>query len=435
MSIVLINAPILTPDGQSGSTPPLGLAYIGSALREAGYPVSAIDMNLGGLDLRRIALIAEHDRPVLVGISALTKTYPNAVKIARELKSLKPDVKIIIGGSHAMLLPRELLAEEAIDFVATGEGEGTAVRLARHILDGEGELRDIQGLAYKDSDGSIRINENGPLVHPDDVPFPARDLFPTEFYGGKWNVLTARGGCPFKCPFCSASHIWGARRRERTPASVLDEIEGLVTREGADHIFFADDIFTVNKRWVYQVVEGLKTLPSSLTWGCSTRVDCVDRELLEAMASTGCTGVHYGVESGSQRILDRVKGITKAQVLDIIGTTVGVGISVSSSFMVPFPDDTVESLRETKEFAVEVFEAGSDVTLSWTFPYPGTEYRDGAEDLGLKILEERYNQFDERLNVVETKNLSCEQIETAGKGIMRAIERAKIQRALALSRT
>jgi anaerobic magnesium-protoporphyrin IX monomethyl ester cyclase len=409
VQILLINAPVARSSPHSRLAPPLGLAYIASTLLLEGHEVSAVDFNVSGLNLRRVDRIVGREKPGIVGISAHTETYPNGLEIAKRVKGIDPSIKVVMGGPHPTILPKRVLQEEAVDFVVIGEGEMTMLELANYIGDDRGRLEDIKGLAYKD--GGIEINERRELLDPDGLPHPIRQLFPIEFYHDKWNVLTARGSCPFKCPFCSASAIWEGRRRARDPTGVIGEIRVLIERCGASYVFFADDIFTLDRKWVYELLGLLNGLAYRLEWGCATRVDLVDRELLRDMADAGCRAIQYGVESGSQRILDSAKGINKDQILEAVLGGREAGIDIASSFMIPFPEDTRESIRETKEFIKEVHKAGSKILMSYTTPYPGTHLYEHADELGVKILADRWDEFDAKHNVMETKYLSSREID------------------------
>jgi len=408
--IVLINAPVTKVSPHSKLAIPLGLAYIASALMQAGRRVKVIDFNISGLNLRRVDNIV-NGRPAIVGISAHTETYPNALKIAKRIKELDSSIPIIIGGPHASILPIEVLEEAAIDYVAIGEGEATMAELADYLIGGKGQLKDIKGIGYKDEQGQIHINQRRELLNPDEIPFPARDLFPLDFYQEKWNISTARGGCPYKCPFCSAAYIWEGNRRPRSPENIIEEIKMVYEERGATYIFFSEDIFTVNKKWVYKLLELINQLDYKIEWGCATRVDCVNEQLIMDMANAGCRAIQFGVESGSQRILDAVKGITKEQVLKVIKACKKADIDVASSFMIPFPEDTKETVRETKEFIKELYDAGSKIYMSYTSPYPGTKFYLEKEELGIKILTDKWDEFDAKHNIIETKNLTSKEIE------------------------
>lgn len=410
MEIVLVNAPVTKVSPHSKLAIPLGLAYIASVLLKEGRKVEVIDFNISGLNLRRVDNIVNR-KPSIVGISCHTETYPNALIIAKRIKELDCNIKIVLGGPHVTILPNEALQEDAVDIVVIGEGEATMAELVQFILDGKGQIEAINGIGYKDEDGQIKMNPRRELLDPDTLPYPARDLFSLDFYEEKWNISTARGGCPYKCPFCSASFIWEGHRRPRSPENILEEIRMLYEQRGATYTFFSEDLFTVNKKWVKKLLELIKQLDYPINWGCATRVDCVDEQLITDMANAGCRAIQFGIESGSQRILDSVKGITKEQVVKVIKACVKIDINVASSFMVPFPQDTKETIRETKEFIKELSDAGSQIYLSYTSPYPGTAFYQNKEELGIKILTDKWDEFDSKHNIIVTKHLSAKEIE------------------------
>lgn len=417
MKILLINAPVSVSNSHAHLSPPLGLAYIGAALMQAGHKVSAIDFNVSGLDLDRLSGVLEYEHPDLVGISAMTETYMNGLAIARWVKEVYPSATVVMGGAHPTILPFEVLAEPAVDFVVVGSGERAIVELAAHLMEGARDHSTILGLGYT-QDG-MHVNERRELQHPDDLPLPARELFPLEFYQDSYNVLTATGSCPYRCPFCSAAAIWQGRRRARSPRGVVEELTMLAADHGVREIFFSDDLFTLDRRWVHRLLDELRAMEVSVRWGCATRVDLVDDELIAGMAAAGCIGIQFGVESGAQSILDSVKGIEKAQVMSAVTAAVGAGISVACSFMAPFPEDTIETLRETGEFMKQVQGAGAAIMLSYTCPYPGTYFHDHADELGLTVLADTWAEYDAKHLIIETRHLSAHEIEHAVERIAR----------------
>ena len=409
MRIILINSPVSRPSPHSVLVPPLGLAYIASALIAAGHLVRAYDFNRFSMNVNMLRRIATDAAPDIVGISAHTETVTSAYEIADCFKQVNPDVPVVMGGPHPSVLPKEVLSRDSVDYVVIGEGEQTMTELVRYLEWGEKDLKQIRGLAYK-AEG-IKINQRKSLSNPDELGYPARALFPLEFYKEKWNVLTAKGSCPFKCPFCSAWAIWGGERKARTPDNIVGEVRMLVERYNARYIFFTDDIFTINRGWVNQLLTQLKTLKNPPAWGCATRVDLVDKELLHLMSGAGCGAIQFGIESGSSEILDSVKGISKKKALDSVNAAIQAGIRVASSFMVPFPDDTIETLRETKAFMKELKSLGSNILVSYTTPYPGTLFYDRADAMGIKILTDDWSEFDAKHNIIKTKHLDDKKIE------------------------
>jgi len=418
MKVLLIQAPVSIRSPHAQLSPPLGLAYIAQYLLDQGHDVQLVDLNLTGLNPARIEATLSRVRPELVGISSHTETYPNAVAIARVVKEFDPSAAVIFGGPHTSILPLEVLAEPDVDYVAVGEGEQTAAELAAALEAGADPdaLARIAGLGYK-PDGVPTLNSPREPLDAADIGRPARQLLSMEFYEDAHNVLAARGGCPYRCPFCSASHIWGGHRRMRPVADVMAEVDDVIRDYGAEHIFFVDDILTLNRRWLYELMDAIEARGGGFTWGCATRVDRVDDEMLRRMAQTGCTGIQFGIESGAQEILDSVKGIRKEDALAAVRSAVDAGIAVACSFMIPFPDDTEETLAQTGAFMREVRDAGGKLLISYTTPFPGTMFYDRAEELGLKILTRDWTLYDCKHMVMETKNFSAARIEELAAGI------------------
>ncbi|MCE5190205.1 MAG: B12-binding domain-containing radical SAM protein [Actinomycetia bacterium] len=406
---MLFNAPVTSRNLHARLSPPLGLAYIAGGLVEAGYRVSALDFNVSGLELRRVDMVMAHDKPAVIGISAMTETYGNALRIATRAKELNPDTVVVLGGAHPTILPREVMASVNVDYVVVGPGERSMVALVNVLLRSEGDLDQVPGLAYARR-GQVVMNRPDVLRAPEDMPEPQRGIFPIELYEDKWNVLTATGSCPYRCPFCSAASLWQGRRRMRDPAHIVAEIRDLTATYGVSDVFFTDDIFTLNRRWVRELMDELGTLEHPVRWGCATRVDSVDRELLTLMADSGCSGIQFGVESGSQEVLDSVKGIEKEQVIDAVTISLELGIEPVCSFIMPFPEDTEQTLRETKLFIKELHSLGSGIFLSYMCPFPGTLYYEQAEELGVHILGRSWDEFDAKHVVMETRHLGAKRI-------------------------
>jgi radical SAM superfamily enzyme YgiQ (UPF0313 family) len=151
-----------------------------------------------------------------------------------------------------------------------------------------------------------------------------------------------------------------------------------------------------------------------LRWMCSTRVDLVDKKLLEEMHESGCYSIQFGVEAGSQKILDSIgKGITLEQVKYVVSTALNTGIEVTCSFMFPHPEDTEETIREQKQLMKELIEVGVTLLiLAFTTPFPGTYYYEHADELGIKILANSWNEYDAKHLVITPKHLSEEKLSS-----------------------
>ena len=418
MKVLLFQAPVSIRSPHAHLSPPLGLAYVAQYLLDQVHSVDLIDLNVTGLNPLRIQATLNRVRPNLVGISSHTETYPNALALAALVKKHDPSTPVLLGGPHTSILPLEVLAEPDVDYVAVGEGEQTAAELARALEDGDGAavLGLISGLGYKQA-GVPVLNHSREPLDAADIGRPARQLLSLEFYEDAHNVLAARGGCPYRCPFCSASYLWGGRRRMRPVADVLAEVRDVIRDYGAQHVFFVDDILTLDRAWLDELMDAISAGGGGFTWGCATRVDRVDAELLARMGETGCTGIQFGIESGAQEILDSVKGIQKDDALEAVRSAVAAGINVSCSFMIPFPDDTEETLAQTAAFMEDIRAAGGKLLISYTTPFPGTMFYERAEKLGLTILTRDWSLYDCKHMVMRTKNFSAERIKALAEGI------------------
>ena len=411
MDILLINAPVKKISKHARSTPPLGLAYIASVLIRAGYRVSAIDFNVSGFDSLRLKRILKRGSPKILGISAHTETYLNGLRIAEIAKQVNPEIKVVMGGPHPTVMYEEVVREKDVDVVVRGEGEYTMLELANSIIGKEKDLAEIKGIAYKE-DGVVKVNPERPFIEdPDELPYPARGLFPLPLYKSPGTVLVSRGGCPFNCRFCAVNNIWKGRRRYREPEKVLEEIIFILEHEQAQEITFADDTFTLDRGRVTELC-GLLKQSLQLRWTCSTRVDLVDKELLKEMHEAGCYNIQYGIEAGSQKILDSIgKKITLEQVRDAVSTTLDAGTEVTCSFMFPHPEDTQETIREQIQLMKELGDMEATLLMSFTTPFPGTYYCEHADELGIKTMADNWDEYDAKHLMIATKHLSKEKLE------------------------
>ena len=413
MDVLLANASTKVRSQHASLNPPLGLAYIASVLLEHGYNTSAIDFNVTGFSPKILQRILEDEQPRIIGISAHTETYPGGLKIAHLAKQIIPDIVVVIGGTHPTIMYNEAAKEQDIDLVVLGEGEYAMLEIADCFTKGRGSLSTIKGLAYRDN-GTIRVTPERPFIQNiDELPLPARDLFPMPLYGTPGQVLISRGGCPFSCRFCAVNNIWKGSRRFRNPENVIREILYIYDNFQLDEISFADDTFTLNREQVIKLCVISQDLMEIFPWRwkCATRVDLVDRELLEKMHQAGCYSITFGVEAGSQKILDTIgKGITPDQVRAAVSTAIDIGIGVVCAFMFPHPDDTEETVREQMHFMKELRDLGATETLAATTPFPGTYYYDNREQLGIKIIADDWDDYDAKHVTISTRNLSIDKL-------------------------
>jgi len=356
--------------------PPMGLALLAAILEKEGYQVAILDANALGIQPEEVApLVAGAD---VIGLTAMTPTIGAAASIARSLKQANPNLTIILGGAHATLLPEETLANNLeIDVIVRGEGEKTILKLLRALEDKQ-TLDDIPGISYR-KDSEIISNPVMPEnVDMDTLPFLAYHLLPWQRYrphpphGRSYPftaIITSRG-CPYRCSYCSKP-VFGSKFRAQTPQRVAAEVAYYAENFGVREIAFYDDVFTLDKKRAYAIADELIKAEIKIHWTCETRVNLVDRELLQHMKRAGCYAIAYGIESASPDILKVIdKGISLKQVEEAVRMTQEVGLQTIGYFMLGSPGESPETIGKTIAFAKKL--KIDFAQFSVTTPFPGT---------------------------------------------------------------
>jgi radical SAM superfamily enzyme YgiQ (UPF0313 family) len=369
MRVMLINPPIdqVLEDGNANpvtsflfyNSAPLGILYIAAVLEQAGHEVAVIDAAAQQLNVEATAKEVEAFRPDLIGIGSFTVTFETCKKLGRALKDAMPSVPIVLGSYHVTLVPEEAMANDQFDVGVLGEGEYTMLDLIDHF-EGRKPLEDVEGIIFRKPDGTMHFTKKRKKVRNlDEFPFPARHLLPPNIYRPvpvdehgfpKFAMVTSRG-CPHACAFCQKSR---SGYRSHSPKYIVDEIEHVVRDFGVRDIAFVDSLFCANKRRVHAICDEMiaRGVHKQVSWTCSSRVEVVDRPLLEKMKQAGCWRTRFGIESGSDRVLDFIsKGITKKKIRAAITNAHEVGLRPKAFFMVGHMPDTRESILETIEFA------------------------------------------------------------------------------------
>ncbi len=328
--------------------------------------------------------IAEFD-PDVVGISSKTQNFPSAMRVARIAKEHNPDTLVVLGGPHATLSTGTALDCPDIDAAALGEGEMTLVELLKARERGE-SLSEVAGLAYREGGRKVFTRPRGNIPDLDVLPFPAEaaprvlrdyESYPAEAFG---YVFSARG-CPYSCTFCESKAIWTQTTRWRSPENVVRELKMLMER-GVRYVYFDDDTFGIKASYIEELCSLIETECPGLRWGCEITVGVVKERSVEWMRRSRCVRVNIGIESGNNEILRKVK---KGHVIEKAYPAVDLcreaGIEVGAFFMIGFPWETEETLRDTLT-AIEKVNA-DNIMLSIFTPYPGSELFQVCKDLGV----------------------------------------------------
>jgi radical SAM superfamily enzyme YgiQ (UPF0313 family) len=371
--------------------------------------VKVVDAAIDNLDIKEIKKIIEEDKPKLLGVSAATYTYKNALKIADVAKKIDSDIFTVLGGPHVTFTADKTLEQPMINVVVRGEGEYILLDLMK-ALAGKTKLKTIAGISYKSSNTTKIHNPDRPYnLNLDALPFPARDLFSLSSYKIPASIITSRG-CPYNCVFCAAKALSGGQYRIRSPENVISEVKLIYKTISPDFIFIADDTFTVFHDRTKKIANGFHEM--GIRWICESRVNTINKELISLLADSGCFSIQFGVESGSQKILDSIKkGITIKQVKKAIQWCFDSGIQPVCSFLVPTPEDTWETIHETEKFMKELKKLGVQIFVSLTTPFPGTPLYDDALRFGIQLVTDNTDDFNLATPIIKTKHFSLDDIE------------------------
>lgn len=383
MRVVLINPSMFGKDlrwNKSAKYPPLGLAQIAAVLENNGHKVGIIDAEAEELDEDGIEKRVKSFKPDIVGLTSHTPKFKQLVQTVKILERVDPDVKIMVGGPHASLVPVKTMQDiPGIDFIIRDEGEYTTLELL-DALGGRGEMSRIKGLVYKKG-GKIVVNERRDWIENlDELPFPARHLLPDlSIYSSGFrykrlpvtSMVTSRG-CPYNCLFCD--RVFGRRYRSHSADYIVAEIEHLIERYGIKEVDIKDDLFLYDAGKVNRFCSLIEKKDIDITWSCNARIDVLyrNRDWIKKVKNAGCWYISFGLESGNQGILNFIrKGITLEQVRKVVRWVHYSGIFTKGYFMLGNPTETESTIRDTINFAKSLPLDG--VQFSVTVPYPDTE--------------------------------------------------------------
>lgn len=401
MRVLLINP--FYPISETPS-PPLGLAYLASALSAAGIEVKILDLVVYPYSQAIMQNVLARFQPQMVGLTAVTMTVGSAMGVIRDIKRLNPNILAVMGGPHVTFcIWATLNAHPELDILVLGEGERTIVDLCRAVDTG-GELNKVNGIVYRRHSEICSTAPRDPIADLDKLPDPARGLLPLGRYRalGMPISLTTSRGCPFKCIFCVGRKMVGSRVRYRSPGKVVDEMQYLHALN-FHQINIADDLFTANRRHCLAVCDEIINRRLELRWTSFARVDTVSEEILTQMKAAGCSAVSFGVESANPQILKTInKGITRQQVVEAVNMCRRSGVAPHASFILGLPGETPQTIRETIDFGEELKKLGLSFGFHLLAPFPGTEIRRNSDQYGIKILTDDWSQYHANRAIVET---------------------------------
>jgi radical SAM superfamily enzyme YgiQ (UPF0313 family) len=391
-------------------TAPLGLCYVAAAFERAGAEVIILDYIVRKYTPEKLFSELSAFNPDVIGITSVTMNFIQATSIIQTAKKGFPEAITIMGGPHVSFDYEDTLKKyPEIDLIVIGEGEQTIAELVPSIKNKDA-WGQINGLAYIENENLVVTPHRELIKNLDSLPFPSRNLLPMSRYlamGFPISIITSRG-CPNKCIFCQGHRMVGHKIRSRNPKIVVDEIENLLSY-GFERVNFSDDFFTSNARRVREICSEINNRGMSFNWTVFARADSVDFELLTIMRETGCDTIFFGIESGNQEMLDRIKKKLKLdRVRKAVADSKAAGMIVFGSFIAGLPGETMETLMESDRFAKEL-----DIIYGYHLlaPFPGTEVKEEIDKFDLKLLSNDWSDFDANRAIVRTSSLSPEEIE------------------------
>jgi len=453
MKVVLVNPPAEQTlvgnnpeflDEERGHNPPLGLLYIAAVLEQGSdHEVAVVDAQAEELAYDALTQRIAAEEPDVVGVTTMTFTLLDAMHTVQVARQAAPRARIVLGGPHVHLFPRETVALPGVDFAVRGEGEYSMLALCDR-LDQPDRWGEVPGLTWKrghsafpTGEGSslpggraqekqnvpfseIRENPVAPLIDDlDALPHPARHLTDVSRYSSVLarrqpvtTMFTSRG-CPYRCAFCDRPHL-GKKFRARSAGSVVDEIQACVEM-GIHEFLLYDDTFTVKRQRVLDVCAEIQRRGLDVGWDIRARVDTVDAEVLAALRAAGCERIHYGVEAGSDHFMKVIrKGITVEQARTAFRLTKKAGISTLAYFMIGIPGETEDDIYGTFRLARQLDPDFTHITI--LCPFPGTEIYRNALAEGVygtdHWLEFARNPQPGFQPLYWTQQLSAEQLES-----------------------
>jgi anaerobic magnesium-protoporphyrin IX monomethyl ester cyclase len=355
---------------------PYSLLQMGALLKSQGHQVDLIDLNGFDLAWKDLEDRARRFNPEAALFRFTPTTFDHDMRTASTVKASAPGAKTIGVCWTLRTLAREVLSQAPdLDFYIRQEYEVVAPDLAMALQEGR-SLDSVDGIAYRHG-GEILINPDArPLEDYDSLPIPAFDLLPSlEPYfvtapaGRPYTILYTSKGCPFKCSFCTVA---GTKWRPKSAEKTMEELIFLKRNYGIRTVSFFDETFTLDKKRVQRLCDALISEDLDIRWYCNTRAHLVDLDLLKRMRQAGCRGISYGIESGSQSILDHAdKCVTTEQARNAIAWARQARIKTFASFILGLPGETWDTVRETIDFVSQTMPNSAEFNVA--VPYPGTK--------------------------------------------------------------
>ena len=385
--------------GKAGLFLPLGLAYVTAALKERGYTYDCIDLHTEQIMQKRPFdfwnRIQDFDLSSydLIAFGGVFLKFEDLQYLSGRIRENYGHIFQVVGGNMATMTPDVMLERTQVDCVCLYEGEETIIELIQTLEKG-GDWKEVKSIKYRDENGQPVESPSRPKLTAEKVPnLPDREswnfelirkAYPVGSPGRYSAVAFASRGCPFTCTFCKP--LTGKEIRSREIDSIINEIKYLKEKWNVQYVRFFDEVFIGSKYRIKALCEAMIEEKLNIFWWCQTQVRLIDEDLLKTMKKAGCIEIAYGVESGSDTMLDDMKkGISADIIRDVLEATDRSGIRITLNLLAGTPAETVNTLKETRDFLISLnhINWANIPSIEFVVPLPGTELFDTAVKMDL----------------------------------------------------
>lgn len=425
--IIIINPPFANKKSahyqlfEQDTYPNPALTIFAGLFHKEGIPYNCIDAKLDDMKFQDVVLRMEEKlnggQPTILGITnSNTTLIQYDMDFINKLKNIYPEVPLVIGGPHVSALPEQTLQEcKNIDIVCRFEGTETILELYDYYASRSNvkSLADIKGIVYKDkAGGTVTVNPIRDKQKMDTLAL-GRPRWEDFSKGDTYYVFSAMG-CPYQCSYCF--NVTNRRFSVKPIDYVIEELDLLISRNGMKHFVFSDATFAVNKRHTKELLERMITegISDKVTWDCMTRVDIFDEELVSLMKRAGCVNVALGLESGSDKVLERAhKKTNTEQIQKAVKILKKYGIVCKCFLIFGHIGETKEDMKETIKLTVKI--NPDEIVVGVMTPWPGTEVYNLAlkKEEGLELITHDYKLYDKWFGkAMINKNISLKELNS-----------------------
>ncbi len=401
-----------------GAAPPLGMLYIATYLRENGVDTSIIDEAVQGYSLKETVDWVKKENPDILGFSTCSATGRKAALIAEKVKQENPNVLVTFGNFFATFNAERILKKYPfVDYIIRGEGEHTSLELVK-CLEQDGDLKKVLGINFRNN-GNIISTDDRPLIKDvDSLPFPDRELLDVDYHNTtagivvapkKFSSFVTSRGCVFRCRFCGCRRLARNLWRSRSVDNIMEELH-ILSSQGYKQFLFVDDNFTLNTKRVIKLCNRLRKEKVDIEFFAEGRVDNCPRDMLQEMSRANCRMMYFGIENGTQKVLDYYdKQTTPQQAVVALKKAKKAGIDVTvASFILGAPHETRQEIWDTLKFAQKIEADIPQFNILATFP--GTDIWEELKMQGL-VDEEQHWETGVMVSEVSPDAVPAKEIE------------------------